>query len=392
MSELEDCRNLLIVDDEKEILKALRRLFRKEYKVFIANSGQEALEILREHRIPVIISDQGMPGLTGAELLSRVESEFPDATRLLVTGYADINAVIQAINEGRIFRYIAKPWDPEELLGIVSQAFERYRLILKNRKLLDDLRAANAELESKVEERTAELKAANDELARLNELKDDFLRMAAHDLRNPLGSVLGFSELLLAQAEPQSKTERRLKLIHGASETMLKLVNELLDFSRIQEGKLEIAKEPVALRTFAERIHDLYEGLASAKDLQLETRLPETEKTFEFDPTRIEQVIGNLLGNAFKFSPRGSTVKLGVDQENGAVEFSVTDSGPGIPPEEAERIFEAYHQTSARPTGSEKGLGLGLSISQSIVEGHGGEIGVESAPGKGSRFYFRIPV
>jgi len=159
MSDSKERKNLLVVDDEAEITKALRRLFRKKYRVLTAQSGAEGLELLQKHTIPVIISDQRMPGLTGSEFFAQAERTHPDSTRLLVTGFADINAVIDAINNGRIYRYITKPWDPEELQGIVAQAYERYELILSNRRLLRELQEANAVLETRVRganDRTAE--------------------------------------------------------------------------------------------------------------------------------------------------------------------------------------------------------------------------------------------
>jgi signal transduction histidine kinase len=391
MPELNERQNILIVDDEPEITKALRRLFRKSYKVFTAHSGHEALEILQEHSIPVIISDQRMPGLTGSEFLSRVEKQYPDSTRLLVTGFADINAVIEAINTGRIFRYVTKPWDPEELIGIVAQAFERYELIIQNRSLVTDLKEANTGLEVKVRERTSDLQTANEELARLDALKNDFLNMAAHDLRNPLGAIMGFSNLILDSDPPEEKRRRMLTLIHQASATMLRLVNELLDISHIEQGRLEVHPERINYLAFLQYLQDLFEPLAAQKGIRLVTAMPETISQAFFDPIRIEQVLGNLLANAFKFSHSSTTVEVRSRRFDEVLEIEVIDQGQGIPTDELDKIFGQYEQSSTKAVRAERGIGLGLSICKQIIEDHGGEIGVESRLGEGSRFFFRLP-
>lgn len=133
--------SILVVDDEPEVLRSLRGLLRMEFDVHTAESGAEALEILRSTPIHVVMTDQRMPELTGVELLNRVQGEWPDATRLVFTGYADIRAVIDAINEGHIFRYITKPWDADELMALLRQAGEQYDLIVERKRLLADLQS-----------------------------------------------------------------------------------------------------------------------------------------------------------------------------------------------------------------------------------------------------------
>jgi len=204
--------NLLVIDDEEEILKALYRQFRRSYHVYTANSAAEGLRIMTETPIQVIISDQRMPGMNGAEFFGKVKTEYPDAIRLLLTGYTDIQAMIAAINDGNIYRYIVKPWDPVELDTVVREAFERYNLIVQNRRLMTELREANARLEQRVAERTKELEQANAMLKEMINQRDALLGMAAHDLRTPITVLQGFAELLLDPRTPPS--EYRLSLIH----------------------------------------------------------------------------------------------------------------------------------------------------------------------------------
>ncbi|MBL7650249.1 MAG: response regulator, partial [Candidatus Hydrogenedentes bacterium] len=207
-----------------------------------------------ENPIQVIISDQRMPGMNGAEFFGKIKNEYPDAIRLLLTGYADIQAVISAINDGNIFRYIAKPWDPVELDTIVREAFERYHLIVQNRKLLEELQESNTRLEQRVAERTAELEEMNGRLLTLNQQKDSFLGMAAHDLRTPLTVLQGFTDLLTHPSARPEDFKEFIVIIRETIQQMLVLLDDLLDITAIEAGKLTLRPETVAIAPFIERI------------------------------------------------------------------------------------------------------------------------------------------
>ena len=176
---------LLVVDDEPAIAASIADQLRGKCRILSANGADEAESIWRTENIAVILSDQRMPGVTGAELLARAAVEREDTTRLLITGYADIEAVIQAVNQGMIYHYLVKPWQPDELVRVVDKAFERNRLLQERRALTEKLRRANAELEVKVKNRTWELEEKNVLLEELNLTKNQFLGMAAHDLAIP---------------------------------------------------------------------------------------------------------------------------------------------------------------------------------------------------------------
>lgn len=165
-------QNILIIDDEVEITKALVRQFKRRYNVFSTNSALEAISILEKEDINVIISDQRMPGMTGIEFFSSIKSRYPDIIKLILTGFTDINNVIDAINKGQVFRYITKPWNPEELDWTINEAFEKYELQVKNKELLIELSKTNVYLEEKVKERTEKLSELNEELTKsISELK-----------------------------------------------------------------------------------------------------------------------------------------------------------------------------------------------------------------------------
>ncbi len=383
---------LLVIDDEEEVVNALRRQFRRKYDVYTAVNGAAGLEVMFQRPIHVIISDQRMPGMTGAEFYHRVRNEYPDAIRLLLTGYADIEAVIEAINAGSVYRYITKPWDPVELEATVDQAFETYGLIVQNRVLMVDLWEANERLEERVTQRTAELQQANERLQVLNEQKDRFLGMAAHDLRNPLGSVSAYARLLQQPELLDAAASRTAVLaIDAAAQRMLRLVDELLDIAQIETGTVELALEEVALADYLESMLTLNRPIGSIKGIALSAKLEAGLATWRFDPSRTAQVLDNLVSNAFKFSFPGTEVRLSARVVDDALEFSVADQGQGIPEAELGQVFGEFCQTSTRSTAGERGAGLGLAICRRIVELHGGDLSVTSEVGTGSCFSFRLP-
>ena len=383
---------LLIIDDDEEILKALYRQLRREYAVYPAPSAEQGYRLMTENPIQVIISDQRMPGMNGAEFFGKIKNEYPDAIRLLLTGYADIQAVISAINDGNIFRYIAKPWDPVELDTIVREAFERYHLIVQNRKLLEELQESNTRLEQRVAERTAELEEMNGRLLTLNQQKDSFLGMAAHDLRTPLTVLQGFTDLLTHPSARPEDFKEFIVIIRETIQQMLVLLDDLLDITAIEAGKLTLRPETVAIAPFIERICKLSYRIGEQKGIQLVTDVAPDLPPITFDPRRIEQVLNNLLSNAFKFSHGGTTVTVQVRTRPDAVEFAVIDQGQGIRANEIDMVFGEFQRVSTKPTGDEGSTGLGLSICRRIVDLHNGHIAVESESGQGSRFYFTLPL
>jgi signal transduction histidine kinase len=384
--------NLLVIDDEEEILKALTRQFRRRYTVHTAMSAADGYRIMTETPIQVIISDQRMPGMNGAEFFGRVKAEYPDAMRLLLTGYADIQAVIAAINDGNIYRYVVKPWDPVELDTVVREAFERYNLIVENRNLMTGLREANALLEQRVQERTLQYEQANEMLKTMIAQRDSLLGMAAHDLRTPITVVQGFTDLLLDPRTPPSDYAEFVTVIRDTMRDMLTLLNNILDIAAIEAGKLTLNAARTDVYALMDKICKLNRRVGEQKGIHLVTSLPPHLPAWVLDPQRVEQVLNNLISNAFKFSESGTTVTVGAGMgDDGALWIDVRDEGQGIPADELENIFAPFQKGSSRPTRDEPSTGLGLSICKRIVELHGGRIAAESEVGVGSRFTFTLP-
>ncbi len=239
-----------------------------------------------------------------------------------------------------------------------------------------------------------ELAKSNVELGVLNRQKNEFLGVAAHDLRNPLEVILTYSQFLLDEAEESLRPEHLefVRTIRSSSEFMLRLVEDLLDVTRIEAGILELDLAAVDLCEMVERNVALNRVLAAKKGTRIELRCDVADMApLALDQAKIEQVLNNLIGNAIKFSPPGSTVEVRVADGPEAAEISVRDQGEGLSAEEAERLFRPFQRGRARSTAGEKSTGLGLAIVKRIVEGHRGEVRVESAEGGGAVFSVVLP-
>jgi hypothetical protein len=232
------------------------------------------------------------------------------------------------------------------------------------------------------------------ELIELDKLKNRFLGMATHDLRNPLTVIRGYLSLLIngTIGPVAPKQEEILQRMNIASGTMLDLVNDILDISAIQSGQLELRQTEVAPRDCLCEVHAINQVLAQAKSMELRLDIPADLPTIHMDRHRMNQVMNNLIMNAIKFSYSDTTITLGAKTVDQGVAIWVADQGQGIPEVEIPRLFTEFGRVSVRPTGGEKSTGLGLAIVKRIVEAHGGRIWVESQVGRGSTFIFTLPV
>jgi len=233
---------------------------------------------------------------------------------------------------------------------------------------------------------------AEKKLAELNQLKNRFLGMAAHDLRSPLSAIIGLAEMLQSANFGPVTAEQKdmIQTITGAARQMLALVNDLLDVAAIESGKVDLCLQECDMREVVEERVRMAKVVAAAKNISLRAELEPVPES-RFDPARMAQVVDNLLSNAIKFSPAGSTVDVRVTSSAEAITVAVTDEGPGLSTEDREHLFGEFTSLSAKPTGGEKSTGLGLAIARKIVEAHGGTIGAEQAATRGTRFFFRLP-
>jgi signal transduction histidine kinase len=223
-------------------------------------------------------------------------------------------------------------------------------------------------------------------------MKSEFLTRMSHELRTPLNSIAGFSDLLNEEsAGPLNEKQKTfVTYILEGSEHLLSLINDILDLSRIEAGRIELHRENFSGTAALDEVLDTAEPLAMAKNIEIESRV-QSDLCVHADRVRFKQIIYNLLSNALKFTPEGGKVRIDSTSQHGWVEISVSDTGIGIAREDQEAIFDEFYQAAASTKGVKEGTGLGLAITRRLVEQHGGRINLESEPGKGSRFSFTLP-
>ena len=381
---------LLIVDDEVDVLESLRHQFHRTYRVLTSTTGTQAVSLLLDHEVQLILSDQRMPGMQGDAFLSQARRLQPDAIRMLFTGYADIQAVINAVNEGHIFRYILKPWDTVELEGIIRQAVEQYDLLAERQRLIAELQAANAQLLQ-----------ANEELARAGQLKTAFIEVASHEFNTPITLVLGLTELLkLANPDLSEDEQEILRQITNSGRQLSRLVTNMLTLLRAEDFRRTLQRSPVSLNDLIRGVVEQVRPFVHVRQLQLDVSLPQDMGTFELDADKISAVLVNLLTNAIKFTPDRGGIELAArlgDDDEAVIE--VVDRGVGLEPQALQHLFQPFFtqfDPSRHSSGDfgfcKRGLGLGLSIAKQFVEMHGGRISAESVPGKGTRITIRLPL
>jgi signal transduction histidine kinase len=249
------------------------------------------------------------------------------------------------------------------------------------------------QMASRVEESVRGLEAANQALVALDQSKDEFLSVASHELKTPLNAIKGFATLLETQhgqALPQDGRSYLANIVQAA-ERLGRLVNELLDLSSIRMGKLALVPRPCDPGLLVEDVVESIAPLALEREIALEAEVG-ARPVIALDYDRIAQVLTNLVGNAVKFTPRGGHVRVATCVVDGRLRVEVADSGPGIAPEDAPKLFRPFSQLDMGSTRAAGGTGLGLAISKALVEGHHGAIGLISAPGRGSTFWFELPL
>jgi signal transduction histidine kinase len=380
---------ILIVDDEPDlepmILQRFRRAIRAgELEFVFARNGVEALDKLEnEPEIPVVLTDINMPVMDGLTLLSRLEARNAhNGTQLskavVISAYGDLENIRTAMNRGA-FDFLTKPIDFQDVEITLHKTLD----------YVEDLRQSRRAEEFRIAKEVAE-----DSLHRLQELeklRDSLVHMIVHDLRTPLTSFSSGLQVLESLGELNDLQHECLDIALSGADTLLGMINDLLDVSKMEAGQLELQKEPVAPVSVVESALKQVLQSAKAKKIALEHNVSAEVSSLEADAQKLCRVLVNLVGNAIKFTPYGGTITLSVRPHDDGVLFAVRDTGEGIPAEAFERIFEKFGQVEKRQSGERASTGLGLTFCKLAVEAHDGRIWVESEPGRGSEFLFVVP-
>lgn len=349
---------ILVVDDNEMNLDVLtRRLTRQGYEVLQATGGREALDVIESQNVDLALFDVMMPEVSGLDALAIVREThtLADLPIIMVTARSQREDVVAALELGAN-DYVTKPVDFPVLLARVRTHLE---------------------------------------LRRLSQLKDEFLAIASHDLKNPLTDVLGVAGLVEELVRPGTPMPEPLHALVSnmkkSAKRMQAIIEDFLDFNALDNGQLELSRKPVDLLEVTRDVTQANRTYAESKRITLDVELPENLPLVPADRARVAQVVQNLVDNALKYGKANGTTLVRVTVEQDGVRVEVADCGPGIPDGKLESVFEKYARVGNLPTGGERSSGLGLHICKQIVELHGGQVGVHNNPGGGATFWFTLP-
>ena len=364
---------VLVVDDTPDNLSLMSGLLKGAYKVKVASSGAKALQIATENPPDLILLDVLMPGMDGREVCTRLKDD-PRTAQVPVIfltsnneeGDEELGLTLGAVD------YITKPFS-------VPITLARIRNHTRLKQQADQLAAMARE--------SARL---TDEAQRATHAREDVLAIVAHDLRNPLSTILMSAGFLqdVVSADPFLAPSRLGARIQRAAARMEGLIKDLLDLAAIEAGQLAIDRQPVNAESLIHEAIEMMAPLASAKGVALSGSAADASLQVWCDRARVLQVLSNLIGNAVKFTPAGQQITVAGVADVGGARFTVDDTGPGIEADQVPHIFDRYWQARS---GDRRGIGLGLSIAAGIIAAHGGRIWVDSEVGHGSSFVFRLP-
>ncbi len=342
---------LLIVDDEKDNLEALRRLLRSQYEISVTTSPFEALKLVQQEEFNVIVSDQRMPEMTGVEFLEKAKNVRPSSTRILLTGYTDIDSVIGAINRGNIYRYVAKPWDPEDLKLTLKQANEAFLL----RREIEQKNEA-------LERSNAELRAALEDLRELDRAKARFLSLVSHELNTPL-TILGSFVPLLKDKSLSEEMKKSAAAISKATDRLSEIVKEVLTFVRL-ESQPDLKIEDLDLEALFTKLETDW----SSRGRKIDWKVEGISK-WSCDTTKMELALRCLLEDAHMRAPAQSPFQIQCKSKGKSLSITLSREGEPLSADAFKPL-----ETASSELHHHKNLGLNLATCKWVVDAHRGEI------------------
>jgi len=379
-----DKPRILIVDDEPRALELLTRTLRKTARIESAESGEQALELLANQGFDLVISDQRMPGLSGVDLLSSIAESSESTGRILLTGYADLEATVAAINRGRVHAYLHKPCAPSDLLMVVENVLARVRLVRENARLVSVVCEQNAQLEERLEElrESRDRVVASERMAAVGQ----GIAMVVHDLRAPLAMIQAAGDEIQREV-CQDKLEEITALgsqIQEEAARTLRMCEELLELTRMADGTG--SAEQCSLDDEVSGTVERLRSEANEASVSLECRL-ESGARVSLDCERWSRMIENIVRNAFEALPEGGTVSIETARTDDRAVMTISDDGPGVSTELVDSLFEPF-----ATAGKTAGTGLGLAIARKVATDHCGTLVLDRTVTNGACFRVEVPL
>ncbi|HXG54100.1 MAG TPA: response regulator [Vicinamibacterales bacterium] len=369
---------ILLVDDDGVDRLAVKRLLKQTRFDIVADERSDragALAAIGPEAYDCVLVDYNLPGTDGVEVLSELRAKGATVPVIALTGQGDEEVAVALMKAGAVDYLNKNSLTAERLEGSLRFALAMQRAEVERRELLEREQHARQEAQE------------------ANRTKDEFLATLSHELRTPLNAILGWSRLLSSGALDEETARRAVEIIDRNTRLQAQLIEDLLDISRIITGKLCLDLQVTPVGHIIERALESARSPADAKRVNIEHVLTGPHEAILCDPTRMQQVVWNLLTNAVKFTPEGGTVRVDARREGSTVVISVTDNGIGIAPDFLPHVFDRFRQEDGASTRQHGGLGLGLSIVRHVAELHGGSVEASSAGENcGAVFYVRMPV
>jgi signal transduction histidine kinase len=378
-------RALIVEDSEDDALLLRHQLTQAGYQLHWrrVETRTGLIEALAAEPWDIVFADYSMPQFSGSEALAIVRERGIDLPFMFVSGAIGEDTAVEAMKAGAQ-DYIMKG-NRRRLLPAVARELREAEARRTRAAMEQELRQR--------QEQAIELERARQQAERESEFKSRFLANMSHELRTPLNAIIGFSELLQQEiSDPLTPTQHEyVQDILDSGLHLLSLVNDILDLSKIDAGKLELQRERLALATTVDAARATAQTLADKRGVRLEFDVPGDLPELEADPLRLRQILFNLLSNAIKFTPSGGKVRLSAHAEAAALRIGVADTGIGIAAQDIPRLFSEFERVVSAGE-YHQGAGLGLALTRRLVQAHGGAIAVESTPGAGSVFTVTLPL
>ena len=371
---------ILIVDDEPASVRAVCRALAEEHRVLSATTVPAGLEVLASEPVALMVVDQRMPQMSGTELFAHCAARWPDIIRVLLTGYTDIESLLDAINAGHVYAYLTKPWDPQELRMVVRRGLERYDVEVDRRRLMGELEQALARARREAEQ------------------KGRLLTLASHELGTPL-HLLANALAFIGEAGVPPQAGVWFDTAQRSVAWLSRVAAQIASGARWHSGAIKLVCRPLSVLSLLEDLRAMFRAMAATRRLTLQVNVGGECPLVCADRIWLARALSNLLSNAVRFTADDGSIAIAVESTPGTLCITVSDTGIGIDACLLEHVFEPFsaaggdvqlHASGHFEFGS-RGLGLGLAITKAIIEQHGGRITVRSQPGVGSHFTVVLP-